>query len=80
MNKIKLKSVIVLNNDTQNSLAASIGISPQTLSSKINERQGSEFTQTEIKTIKEKYSLSAEEVDEIFFNNFVSLKDTKQTA
>ncbi|MTD37674.1 XRE family transcriptional regulator [Erwinia sp. CPCC 100877] len=80
MDKKKLKSIIVLNGDTQNSLAETIGISPQTLSSKINERQGSEFTQTEIKVIKKRYNLTPEEVDQIFFNNFVSLKDTKQTA
>ncbi|MBC1522441.1 XRE family transcriptional regulator [Listeria aquatica] len=72
MDKGKLKSIIVLNNDTQNSLSLFLGISPQTFSSKINEKNGSEFTQTEIKKIKERYKLSAEDINDIFFNLVVS--------
>lgn len=77
MDKEKLRSIIVLHGDNQNKLSFFIGITPQSFSSKINESKGSEFTQTEIGLIKKKYNLSAKEVDDIFFNKFVSLKDTK---
>lgn len=63
----RLKSVIVLNGETSAILAGAIGISPQTLSAKINEKNGSEFTQSEIVKIKERYNLSAEETELIFF-------------
>lgn len=77
MNKEKLRSIIALNGETQNILSIFIGITPQSFSGKINERKGAEFTQSEIKLIKDRYNLTAEEVNEIFFDHPVSLKDTK---
>lgn len=72
MNKAKLKSIMVLNGDNQNILSKYLGITPQRLSSKINEKGGAEFSQTEIHLIKQKYNLSPNEVDEIFFDKIVS--------
>lgn len=64
--------VLLDNDDNQGKLALYLGISQQTLSKKLNERHGSEFSQTEIKMIKEKYNLTAEQVDNIFFKQLVS--------
>lgn len=67
-----MKSIMVLHGDTGAVLAKAIGMSPQTLSLKINERGGSEFTQGEISKIRERYNLSPEEIDIIFFKEKVS--------
>lgn len=80
MNKAKLRSIMALNGDDQKDLSVFIGITPQRFSSKINEKKGAEFTQSEIGMIKLRYKLTATEVDEIFFSENVSLKDTKRTA
>lgn len=72
MDKAKLRSIIILNGDTQGTLAKEIGCSQQTLSAKINEREGSEFTQSDIRIIKERYDLTPDEVDAIFFKLAVS--------
>ena len=72
MNKKKLRSIIYLYGDTCTILAKYIGISYQRFSCKINEKDGAEFTQKEIAKIKEKYSLTPEEIDEIFFNQKMS--------
>ena len=66
MNGSLLKSIMVLNGDTIRTLAQHLDISPQSVSDKINER-GTEFRQGEIALIKEKYNLSAEQVEAIFF-------------
>ena len=66
MNKDLLRSVMVLHGDTNRSLAAFLGISEQSLSKKINEN-GTEFRQGEIARIKERYNLTSEQVDLIFF-------------
>ena len=71
MNAPKLRSIMVLNGDTNKDLANYLGISEQSVSNKINEN-GTEFKRWEIARIKEKYNLSAEEVEEIFFNPEVS--------
>lgn len=72
MDKAKLRSFIILNGDTQGTLAKELGCSQQTLSAKINEREGSEFTQSDIRIIKERYGLTPEQVDAIFFKLVVS--------
>lgn len=72
MNKLLLESIMKLNADTGRTLSEYLGISRCTFSAKLNERNGAEFTQGEISMIKEKYKLSAEEVDKIFFDRFVS--------
>ena len=66
MNGSLLKSFMALHDDTVRSLADYLGKSPQSVSDKINER-GTEFRQGEIAMIKERYNLSAEQVEAIFF-------------
>lgn len=66
MNKARLRSVMVLNGDTNKSMAEYLGISEKSFSDKINET-GTEFRQSEIRAIREKYALSDEDVIEIFF-------------
>lgn len=72
MNKNKLESIMKLHGDTGGSLSEYIGVSRQRFSCKKNEKNGAEFTQTEITLIKQKYSLTPREVDEIFFESKVS--------
>lgn len=80
MNKLKLESVMKLHGDTGTSLASYMGIARSTFSAKINETNGSEFTQGEIAMIKAKYLLSASEIDEIFFDSNVSKIDTNEAG
>lgn len=68
MNKNLLRSVMVLHNDTNITLAEYLGISDSTLSLKMNETNGAEFTQGEIKKIIQRYNLTAEQTLQIFFN------------
>ena len=72
MNKKLLEAKMKLHGDIGKTLAMHIGIARTTLSNKMNERNGAESTQREISKIKERYSLTAEEVDEIFFASKVS--------
>ena len=67
MNKNMLRSVMVLHNDTNSILAEYLGIADSTLSLKINETNGAEFTQGEIRKIILRYQLTAEQVMQIFF-------------
>lgn len=78
MNKNLLKSKIVLFGDRQENLAEALDMTSPRLSAKINEWNGAEFTQREIKIIKERYNLTNDEVDEIFFGDDVSLEDTDE--
>lgn len=66
LNSSKLKAKIVENDDTQAQLAAAIGISPSNLNDKINGKVS--FRQDEIAAIRNRYHLSAVEVDSIFFD------------
>ena len=72
MNKKLLEAKMKLFGDIGSTLAMYIGIARTTLSNKMNETNGAEFTQGEIAKIKERYNLTAEEVDEIFFTTKVS--------
>lgn len=63
----RIKSLMVLNGDTLATLSEVVGCTKETLSKKINEWEGSEFTQSEIKAVKNYYNLTPEEVDSIFF-------------
>ena len=72
MDKRKLESIMKLHGDTGTSLAKYMGMARPTFSAKINETKGAEFTQNEILMIKEKYSLSPEDIDTIFFSQKVS--------
>lgn len=58
---------MALHNDTNKDLANYLRITEQSLSNKINERD-TEFKQGEIAAIKERYDLTAEQVEQIFFN------------
>ena len=78
MQKNELVSVMKKHGDRQEDLAKYIGISPQRFSAKINEKDGAEFTKGEIAKIKEKYNLTAEQVDLIFFNGGVSCEDIER--
>lgn len=67
MNKAKLRSLMTLHGDINKDLAEYLEISEQSFSCKINEN-GTEFKQGEISKIKDRYNLSPEEVDAIFFD------------
>lgn len=67
MNAKLFRSMMVLNNDTNKTLADFLDISETSVSNKINEK-GTEFKQGEIAMIKERYGLSAEQVEAIFFS------------
>lgn len=56
MNKKLLRSEMILHDDTNSTLANALGISPQSLSSKMNETNGAEFTQKEISKIRARYA------------------------
>lgn len=71
MNKKKLRSFMALYSDTNKTLAEYMGISERSFSNKINEN-GSQFLQTEISAIKERYNLSDADVIDIFFTRDVS--------
>jgi DNA-binding XRE family transcriptional regulator len=67
MNSKLLRSIMVMHGDTNKTLAEFLDVSEQSVSNKINEN-GTEFKQGEIKMIAEKYSLSPEQIQDIFFN------------
>lgn len=66
MNVKLLRSFMALHGDTNRSLADSLGITEQSVSAKINEN-GTEFKQGEIAKIRERYQLTADQVEAIFF-------------
>ena len=66
MNKELLRSIMVLHRDTNKDLAEFLEISEQSVSGKINEK-GTEFKQGEIAKIRDRYNLSPEQVEAIFF-------------
>ena len=70
MNSKLLKSIMLLNGDTNKTLAEYLGISEQSVSKKINET-GTEFKQGEISMIKKRYSLTGDQIDSIFFTEKV---------
>ena len=76
MNTKLFKSVMVLHDDTNASLAKFLGISEQSVCNKVNEN-GTEFKQGEIAKIKVRYNLDADMVDRIFFAADVSNLDTE---
>lgn len=73
MNKALLKSIMTLHGDTVNDMARFLSLTPQSVYYKINETKmasgkKAEFGQWEIRQIKERYNLSPEQVEAIFFN------------
>lgn len=75
MDKSLLRSHMVRYGDTQKALAMALGVSLSGINAKINATGGAEFKQTEIGFIKNRYALSAREVDQIFFASKMSQKD-----
>lgn len=67
LNTQGLKGVMVRNGDTQETLAAALGLSLSRLNAKINMREGADFTLSEVIAIVNRYSLHNSEIEEIFF-------------
>lgn len=67
MNKNLLEAQMKLFGDSGGDLADYLHINRSTLSAKINGK--AEFVQGEITAIKDRYKLSASDVDNIFFTN-----------
>lgn len=66
MNENLFKSFLTKYGDTQKSLALALGISLSNLNAKIR-GNGASFRQNEIQAIKERYHMTAEDVDAVFF-------------
>ena len=58
---------MVLHNDTNGNLAEYLQISESRFSAKMNETNGAEFTQSEIRHIVSRYNLSPDQTSQIFF-------------
>jgi hypothetical protein len=72
MDKSLFYLTLILNGDDWGSLAECLDVTAEDCSDKANERNGFEFNQIEIEKMKEKFSLSPEQVDDIFFGRMVS--------
>ena len=72
MNKNMFNSKMKLFGDTQETLAEAIGLSLSRLNAKINECDGAEFKQSEIRFFITRWHLTADEVVQIFFAEKVS--------
>lgn len=72
MDKTELKYEMDKFGDNQSTLADAMGLSRTRLNYKINEKYGAVFTQPELKFIKDRYKLSAQRMEEIFFTHNVS--------
>lgn len=68
MNKRLLKSFMARFGDTGATLAKALGISETRFSAKINEKNGAEFTKSEIGEMIERYHLNESDIRNIFFN------------
>jgi hypothetical protein len=72
MNKNMFVSKMKLFGDTQKILAEELGLSLTRINEKINETNGAEFRMREIRFFRDRWSLTPEEVDLIFFTKKVS--------
>jgi len=70
MNSNELKAEIARHGETSGLLAKHLGVTDATFSNKLNGK--TEFTQSEIGAIKDRYSLSNDRVCEIFFASDMS--------
>ena len=70
MQKEELKAVMIINKDRQEDLAEALGMTPGTLSDKLNGK--SVFRQDEIEAIVLRYKLNAEDIQRIFFAKTVN--------
>ena len=64
--KYRLREHVEKSNDTLEDLSKYLGVTYQTLSKKMN--QHVDFNNTEMMKIKQRYNLSAEQMDSIFFS------------
>ena len=71
MNKNMFVSKMKLFGDTQAILAEALGMSLSRLNAKINEINGAQFRMSEIKFFRDRWHLTPEEVDQIFFTSKV---------
>lgn len=72
MNVKELRIEMLKHDDSGGDLAKFLGISKTTLSKRFNNKGNSDFSRVEIMSIKDRYNLSPERVDEIFFGEEVS--------
>ena len=72
MNKNMFVSKMKLFGDTQEILAKALNVSLTRLNAKINETDGAEFWQHEIAFFRDRWHLTPDEVDQIFFAQKVS--------
>lgn len=79
MNKNELLSIMVKHGDKNGDVAEYLGITQQSFSNKINEKNSIGFTQVEIMLLKNRYNLSAKQIDNIFFTNRVSYNSRNQS-
>lgn len=70
MIKQELKAVMARYGDRQEDLAEALGISPPTLSDKINGKV--DFWRAEVEVIALRYNLTAEDIRRIFFTRVVA--------
>ena len=66
MNTNELKKVMLDHNDKNGDLSRFLGMSESTFSSKLHER-GASFRKCEIKAIADRYALTADQIQTIFF-------------
>lgn len=72
MNANKLRAMMALHGDTGKVLSGVLNITQSRFSAKLTGRGGAQFTQGEIQAIKDRYDLTPEQVDDIFFDIGVS--------
>ncbi len=68
MNTNLLKSKLAEQGFTQTAAAQAIGISLSRFNAKLNNTDGAEFSLGEVRTMKNLFNLSSEQVDHIFFS------------
>lgn len=67
MNKRAFRAVMVLHGDTQKAVAEALGVTQKTIADKIN--GSSDFKQSEIRALIDRYGLTPAQVDNIFFGD-----------
>lgn len=72
LNKRKLRALFIENGENDGTMAAHLGITPQTFSAKINEKKDSSFTYLELRKLIKKYKMNKDLMVEIFFDDLVS--------
>lgn len=78
MNSAMMKAAIVQNGETQTILAEAMGMAQSALNARINGKI--DFRSKEIEFIRNRYHLSQDMTDLIFFENKVSGIDTEKGA